>query len=39
MTLLIAETLSRNQTLHWCVVYNWIYGHFVWLFAYFGQNL
>jgi len=39
MTSLIAETLSRNQTLHWCVAHNWIYGHFVWLFTYFGQNL
>ena len=35
----IAQTLSQNQTLHWCIAYNWSYGNFCDIFAYFGQNL
>jgi len=35
----IAQTLSENQTMHWCVAYNWSYGHFCNFLAYFGQNL
>ena len=35
----MAQILSQNQTLHGYVAYNWSYGHFCDLFAYFGQNL
>jgi len=28
-----------NQTLHVYVAYNWSYGHFCYILAYFGQNL
>jgi len=35
----IAEALSQNQTLHGYVAYNWSYGHFCDILAYFGQNL
>jgi len=35
----MAQTLSQNQTLHGCVAYNRIYGHFCDIIAYFGQNL
>jgi len=34
----IAQTLSQNQTLHGSVTYNWSYGHFCDILAYFGQN-
>jgi len=36
---LIVQTLSQNQTLHWCVAYNWSYGRFCDFLAYFAQNL
>jgi len=35
----MAQILSQNQTLHGYVAYNWSYGHFCDLLAYFGQNL
>jgi len=35
----IAQTLFQNQTLHGYVAYNWSYGHFCEIMAYFGQNL
>jgi len=37
MNSLIAYTLSQNQTLHGYVAYNWSYGHFCEIFAYFGH--
>jgi len=35
----IAQTLSQNQSVHGYVAYNWRYGHFCDILAYFGQNL
>ena len=35
----IAQSVSQNQTLHGYVAYNWSYGYFCDIFAYFGQNL
>jgi len=35
----IAQTLSKNQTMHWYVAYNWSYSHFCDFLAYFGQRL
>jgi len=32
------QTLSQNQTLHGYVAYNWSYGHFCDIFAYFCQK-
>jgi len=39
MNSLVAEHLPHNQTLHEYVAYNWSYGHFCDISAYFGQNL
>jgi len=35
MNSLIAENLSQNKTLHWCVVFNWSCGHFCEIFSLF----
>jgi len=35
MNSLIAERLSQNKTLHWCVVFNWSCGHFCEIFSLF----
>ena len=35
----MSQTLSQNQTLHGYVAYNWSYGHFCDILAYFGQNV
>ena len=35
----IAQILSQNQTLHGYVAYNWSYGNFCDILAYFDQNL
>ena len=34
-----AKTPSQNKTLNGYVAYNWSYGHFCDIFAYFGQKL
>ena len=35
----IAQTVSQNQTLHRYIAYNWRYGHFCDILAYFGQKI